>query len=165
MVKQVAAEKRPLGNPESVASAWTTSTLLPAIRSASLAASSSSSSTAVRWGTNRRRTSVVKPGPGPISSTSSPRSRLRSAHGSSSPSTYCAHSGLAHRRRWISFTPAAAGGSDADEPGHVARVEALEHVLTEAFQRRAEAAQRVAAAFDVRVVAGEQVQVGVGLAD
>src|SRR4051794_23509154 len=149
MVKQVAAEYRPVGNPESVASAWTTSTLVPAIRWASWAARSSSSSTAVRRGTKRRRTSVVKPGPGPISSTSSPRSRSRSAHGIRSPSTYCAHSGLAHRRRWISFTAGASERSEVAAPlaGGVAPAildgRLIQPLLDVGVERRVERSQAV----------------------
>ena len=91
MVKHPAPENRPSPNGKAVASAWTTSTLVPARRSARLAARAASLSTAVRRTTRLASTSVVTPGPAPTSSTSSPKSCSPIAHGSRSFSTSAAH--------------------------------------------------------------------------
>ena len=74
MVKQTAPLKRPSSNGIAAASPVTTSTRSLERRARSDSASRASTSMAVSRGTRERSTSVVRPGPGPISSTSSPSS-------------------------------------------------------------------------------------------
>src|ERR1700733_11017471 len=72
MWNDAAPVKRSASKSSAVASPTTTSTLVPASRSASPAARPSSSSTAVRCAVLVCSMSVVNPGPGPISRASSP---------------------------------------------------------------------------------------------
>ena len=81
MVKQTPAEKYSFGKGIAVALPVTTSTLLRAKRVLKDCANTGSSSRAVRWAIDERKKSVVKPGPGPSSSTRGPRSRPAMAQG------------------------------------------------------------------------------------
>ncbi len=97
-------ENESSGNSASTASATMTSTLVPSNRSRRGSPRDGSISTAVILFTRRRSKSVVRPGPGPISSTWSPRSPAASTQGMSSSSSIWAHWALARNWRWVSFT-------------------------------------------------------------
>ena len=103
MWKEAAPVKRPGAKASAVASPTTTSTLLPSIRSAKEAASPSSSSTAVSCAVLVRRTSVVNPGPGPISMAASPSSTPCSATGRMVSQTSRRQSSLAQYSMWPWF--------------------------------------------------------------
>ena len=101
MVNDAAPLKRPSAKSRAVAFPLTMTTdRLPANRSVSMAARSSSISTAVRFGTDSARTSVVAPYPGPTSRTSSPRLMSPRAQGRIESRTNPRHSSRPHWR-WV----------------------------------------------------------------
>src|SRR4051794_33421496 len=101
--KAVTVEYRSESSPVSVPSPVITSTLVPASLARSSPARCASISTAVTCLARSRSKSVVRPGPGPISRTSSPRSPACSTQGSSSVLSISAHWSLARNCRWASF--------------------------------------------------------------
>ena len=103
IVKQPTESNDASAKGERVASPTSTVTLVPASSSARRVAASGSSSSATSRRTRCRSQRVVAPGPGPISSISSPRSRPAVTGSSTSDSMNSAHSGVL-QRAWFSFT-------------------------------------------------------------
>ena len=94
------AENRSAAKPASVASPLITSTFDSAMRLRSGSVKPQSISAAVSRATRWRIMSVVMPGPGPISKTSSPSSPAASIHGKRSVSSIYAHSRLERKWKW-----------------------------------------------------------------
>src|SRR6202035_569503 len=121
MWTDAAPVNRPVGRLMAVASSQTTSTFDPASRWASASARVRSNSTAVTRVDRGRRTSVVNPGPGPISTTSSPRDTPRRASGRIVSSIIWRHCGLAQNSRCPRFMSLHEGHNRHDVGGPGAR--------------------------------------------
>ncbi len=106
-MKERTAENARSACGSAVASAWRTSNPGRASRCPSEGASTGSNSTAVSFATSSTRTSVVRPGPGPISKTSSPSSRPSKTSGMMYRPTVSAHSALEQSSRcsWFNAAP------------------------------------------------------------
>jgi hypothetical protein len=103
MVRQMAPSKLASGICNAVEFCWRTVTFVPARRRASEAASLASISTAVSFLTLNRSRSVVRPGPGPISSISSPSCASSKTQGKISRSRVRLHIPERHRMLWKRF--------------------------------------------------------------